>query len=499
MQAPFVFSGPGCEEDKTNLRCSDCDETFRSQTAMQQHIDQTRHMLSRTSGVPEEYRMQGNDKVFYCRRCHKSLLTVAAVLQHHAAKHSVPQKAFYRLCGSCNMEQTTAFGWLNHRGDCKKVNLEIRNKIKLEGMKCMVNPATCSTRCAGIGMILHLKDEHGIDLGYFEDDFAQKFQSQGLVEILGTEETKSMPQFEGLQQQFELSRQWDSERLNRLNEARLRVIHSESDDLATRRAREFEEYMRFLQKEQSQKENERRMKILREKEDACAEALAAEKAVTAERMRNSAAVFADVRSAFEKTSVLVKSNQTKAAKEELHQIVLKLQRQTETAAELSRKESAEFKLQLTTDVVQLREQLARLRALKSSVKRIVDRVAAETVDTSATDRHKVASGVRESLGVYSANAIRQVASRVYVDDAMSIDDIWKYEEKHYGKKRNSRRIWAPSYDWVQSCVVFCHEEKKHYRRLFESFDKCLASNTTVSPSCLFVLISRSNHRKMYEI
>jgi hypothetical protein len=432
--------------------------------------------------------VEGNDKIFYCKRCHKPFTAVAAVLQHHAAKHSVPQRTFYRRCGDCNMEQTTAFGWLNHRGDCKKVNLVIRDKIKLVGLKCLASPATCTSRCAGIGMILHLKDEHGIDPGYFEDDFAEKFQAQGLVEILAVEETKSLPQYKGLQQQKDLSDQWNDERLKRLSEARLRVLHSEGEDLASRRAREFREYMEWLKVEQDQKERERRMKILREKEDACAAALEAEKQITAERRRNAAAVFAEVRSAFEKTSALVKSHQTAAAKEELRQIVLKLRRQTENADEVTRKESFEFKEHLKADVLQLQGQLQRLQWLKSTVKRIVDRIAAaravpEITTTSAKDRHNVASGLLESLGKYSDH-IRYDGSAVY-DLSMSSKDIMKQEQIYYGYKRKPQELWVPSYNWVNSCIAF-EPENVVYRQLFESYDKCLKSNTSVTCFCSFL-------------
>jgi hypothetical protein len=469
--------------------CTDCGERFRTSMAMQQHNDQTRHMNSQAAYVSDDfllnYRVEGDEKIFYCRRCHKSLTTWAAVLQHHASKHSAPKKTFYRRCGNCNMEQTTAFGWLNHRGDCKKVPLDIRNKIKLVGLKCIASPETCSLRCAGIGMILHLKDEHGIDIDYFEDDFAEKIQKAGLVEILTDDVTRGLPQFEGLKQQFELSEQSNSERLKKLNEARLRVIHSEGEDLAARRAREFKEYMEWLQIEQSKLEHERRMKILREKDDACAAAAEAEKRLTDERRQNAAAVLAEVRVVFEKTSALVKSNQTAAAKDEVQQMVLKLQRQSESAEKHLMKETDEYKMQTRADVLQLQEQLGRVKDLKSAVKRIVDRVAACRIQTQpqSYDRHNVASEWREQLGLHPADALAQ--GGLSYDQSMTVEDILMQEYKHYGKSRNPEKVWVPSYNWVKSCRVF-QEKENQYRQLCDAFLKCMNSNTSVSRMVLSV-------------
>jgi hypothetical protein len=480
----------------SNLQCSVCGEAFGTFIALQQHVDQTRHMNKIVAAdFLDEYRVEGDDKRFYCKRCHKSLSAVAAVLQHHEAKHSAPKKNFYRMCGNCNTEQTSAFGWLNHRGDCKKVPLETRNKIKLIGLKCIANSTTCSLRCAGIGMILHLKDEHKIDLGYFEDDFAEKFQKEGLVEILADGEARSLPQFEGLQQQFDLSAHSNSERLKKLHEAKLRVIHSEGDDLAGRRAREFKEYMEWLKIEQSHMEQARRMKILREKEDACAQAIEAEKLLTEERRRNSAAVFAEVRVAFEKTSAYVKSNQTAAAKQEVAQIVLKLQRQTENDDELARKESAKFKSQTKSDVLQLQEQLTRLRELKKSVSQIVERVAAVRA-AQAIQGTRIAPEVLESLSKYSDAKVNSFQVKPIYDDHMSTEDIRDLEKKHYGNKRKQEMIWVPSFEWVKSCVVFSAdlEEDRNdggrimYRQLLERFDECMSSNTPVIHCRLFACV-----------
>jgi hypothetical protein len=458
--------------------------------AMQQHVDQTRHMNCQAADVSDDllpnYRVEGDEKIFYCKSCHKSLTTWAAVLQHHASKHSAPKKTFYRRCGNCNMEQTTAFGWLNHRGDCKKVPHDIRNKIKLIGLKCIASPETCTLRCAGIGMILHLKDEHGIDINYFEDDYAEKIQKAGLVKILDDEETRSLPQFEGLTQQFELSELWNSERLKRLNEARLRVIHSEGEDLASRRTREFQEYMEWLRIEQSEFEHERRMKILREKEDACAAAAEAEKRLTDERRQHSAAVLAEVRVLFEKTSALVKSNQTSAAKDEVQQMVLKLQRQTESAEKRLMKETDEYKLQTRADVLQLQEQLRRVKDLKSAVKRIVDRVAACRVQSQpqSFDRHNVAPEWRDQLGKYSDAAL---SGNSMYDLSMTIDDILVQEHKHYGKSRDPDKVWVPSYAWVKLCRVF-QEQNKEYRQLQEQFLSIMDSKTSVLHMIVFVCV-----------
>lgn len=440
-------------------------------------------MISRIAEVPEEYRVQGDETSFYCRLCHKSFSAVPAVLQHHAAKHSAPKKAFYRRCSHCNMEQTTSYGWLNHRGDCKKVPIEIRNKIKLVGMKCVASTGTCAVRCTGIGMILHLKDEHGIDLQYFEDDFAEVFQKEGLVQILADEETRILPQFEGLQQHFELSEQWNSERLKRLNEARLRVIHSEGEDLATRRAREFHEYIEWLKVEQSQKELERRFQILRQKEEECTQALEEEKRLTAERKQKSIAVFAEVRAAFEKTSALVKSNQTAAAKEEVRQMVLKLQRQQECASELSRNESAEYASRTKAEVLQLQEQLTRLKQLKAVVSKIVERVKSlralpgQADDCPVIDRHNVPLQLLEPLTKYSDMVVRNSGHAVY-DKSMAIDDILKQEQKFYGTKRHPQKLWVPSYNWVIQCPLFAHQNFA-YRQLFDELESCFACKTSV--------------------
>ena len=473
----------------SNLRCSDCGEAFGTIIALQQHIDQTRHMnnIMAADFHLDEYRVEGDDKRFYCKRCHKSFSALAAVLQHHAAKHSAPKKNFYRMCGNCNTEQTSAFGWLNHRGDCKKVPLETRNKIKLIGLKCIANSTTCSLRCAGIGMLLHLKDEHGINLGYFEDDFAEKLQKEGLVEILDDEECRSLPQFEGLQQQFELSAHSNSERLKRLNEARLRVIESEGDDLAARRVREFKEYIEWLKFEEPRREEERRLKILREKEDACAQAIEAEKALTAERRRHSAAVFAEVRVAFEKTSAFVRSNQTAAAKQELAQIVLKLQRQTENDDELAGKESTKFKSQTKSDVLQLQEQLARLRELKKSVSHIVDHVASVRASLANQATH-IAPEVLASLGKYSDAKLNAYKMQPIYDGHMSKDDIMDQEKIYYGLKRKPEVIWVPSFEWVKTCVVFSENQEEDgadcgrivYRQLFERLEESMNDNTSVT-------------------
>ncbi len=370
--------------------------------------------------------------------------------------------------------------------------IEIRNKIKLVGMKCIVSPETCAARCAGIGMILHLKDEHGIDLNYFEDDFAVFFQNKRLVEILADEETRILPQFEGLQQQFELSAQWNSERLKRLNEARLRVILSEGEDLASRRAREFEEYIEWLKIEQSQKEFERRFQILRQKEDECAEAIEAEKQLTEERKRKSAAVLAEVRAAFEKTSALVKMNQSAAAKEEVQQMVMKLQRQKVSTEELTRKESAEFASRTKAEVVQLQEQLTRLKQLKSTVARIVERVQAlAAVDSPETDRHNVPLQLLEPLSKYSDMVIRNCGNAVY-DKSMSTDDILAQEQKYIGNKRKPEKIWVPSYNWVVNCHLFT-QSNVAYRQVFDALSACFESNTSVHIARLFMHMHHSAH------
>ena len=475
------------------LKCTDCGERFRSNTFLQQHIHQTGHMASRVAQVPDEYRVLGDESSFYCKRCHKSFTSVPSVLQHEAAKHSAPKKTFYRRCGNCNMEQTTAFGWLNHRGDCKKVPIDIRNRIKLAGLKCIVSPETCTLRCAGIGMILHLKDEHGIDLDYFEDDFAEKFQEEGLVRILADEETRRLPQFEGLQQQFELSAQWNGERLKRLNEARLRVIQSEGEDLAARRAREFREYIDWLSTEQCQKENERRIKILRQKEDACAEALEAEKRLTAERKQKSAAVFAEVRATFEKMSALVKSNQTDAANDEIHQMVLKLQMQRKNTQDVTRKESAEYASRTDAEVIQLQEQLTRLKELKNTVARIVERVKVfratsdKATDFQTIDRHNIAPQLLEPLAKYSNVVVFDQGKEV---DKMSTSDILRQEEKIYGQTRKPEKIWVPSYSWVEKCQIF-KKENAAFRPVLQALDDCFASKSSVHSARLYVCICRS--------
>jgi hypothetical protein len=212
---------------------------------MQQHADHTRPMRRQDANVSADllhiYRVDGDERHFYCKTCHRAMTTWAAVLQHHASKHSAPKQPFYRRCDYCNTEQTTAFGWLSHRGDCTRVPQAIRNKIKLTGLKCIARPETCTVRCAGIGMILHLKDAHQIYVDHLDDDFVARIEKAGLVELLADDVTRGLPQFEGLTRQFELSAQSNSERLIKLNETRLRVHHSDGEDLAAQRARNWRE------------------------------------------------------------------------------------------------------------------------------------------------------------------------------------------------------------------------------------------------------------------
>ena len=168
-------------QDPDSLKCTVCGETFRSFNAMQQHVGQTRHMESQMARqieatgrheIIDRYRVEGSESSWYCKPCQKAFTSVSAVLQHEKAKHEKVQPKFYKRCTHCNDEQNTAFGWLNHRGDCKKVPMDIRYRIKVTGFKCLAAPGACSAQCMGLGIILHLNDQHGVDLNYFEDDFA---------------------------------------------------------------------------------------------------------------------------------------------------------------------------------------------------------------------------------------------------------------------------------------------------------------------------------------
>jgi hypothetical protein len=388
------------------------------------------------------------------------------------------------------MEQNSAFGWLNHRADCKKVSVEIRSKIKLVGLKCLADAARCKFCCAGLGMLLHLKDEHGIDLRYYEDDFAQFYQARGVVQILAEEEAKALPQIDGLQLQFELSEQWNTERLKRLNEARLRVIETEGEDLASRRTREFLEYMDIYRSEHSKMEHHWRMQLLREKEDACAAALAAEQLQTAKHKQLLASVLSEVQASFQKTSELIACNDTAAANEHVQLLASKLQQQSECAKELSRIECAEFMMQAKADVEGLREQLARLKDIKTTVMKIINRINAvrnssrSAAEFSALQNHNVSAD--ERLGLYSDTVIKHFGQRDY-GMSMTTDDIMARERKYYQDKRKAKKVWVPSYQWVVECQMFC-KDNAHYRALrqaFEVFDHCMKCKSSVRFSRCF--------------
>jgi hypothetical protein len=46
----------------------------------------------------------------------------------------------------------------------------------------------------GIGIFMHLNDQHFINLSRFEEDFVETFQAFGLVEILGEEDKQKLLQ-----------------------------------------------------------------------------------------------------------------------------------------------------------------------------------------------------------------------------------------------------------------------------------------------------------------
>ncbi len=149
------------------------------------------------------------------------------------------------------------------------------------------------------------------------------------------------------------------------------------------------------------------------------------------------------------------------------------------------KETDEYKMQTRADVLQLQEQLGRVKDLKSAVKRIVDRVAACRIQTQpqSYDRHNVASEWREQLGLHPAAALAQ--GGLSYDQSMTVEDILMQEYKHYGKSRNPEKVWVPSYNWVKSCRVF-QEKENQYRQLCDAFLKCMNSNTSVSRMVLSV-------------
>jgi hypothetical protein len=332
-----------------------------------------------------------------------------------------------------------------------------------------------------------MKDQHGIDRNYFEDDFAEQFAKEGLVQSLDENECKQLPQHAGLMQQFELSAQANGERLKKLHEARLRVIEIEGEDLASRRKREFEEVMELLRIDEAKKNYQRRHAILSEKSAACAAAAEAEQKLTDERMQKFSADVAEMSSKFKRLSYLMKNNDTAAAQSEVQQMLLKFHQQSEAANELARKQSADYMEETKEDIQHLQDHLRKLRELKKSVEIIVEKVQARRApeldaDFSALERHNVAPDSR--LGRFRGFGH---AAQNPVYSSMTLDDIFREEERAHKSLRHPIKIGVPSLDWFQSYQMWVKCDK--YRIVFESFKHLVEqTKTRVRRARLFVCV-----------
>jgi len=157
-------------------------------------VPQKRARHDNATLIPPQYRLEGIEGSYLCKPCRKYMSSTDAVLKHDKAKHWIMLPTLQRLCDYCGGVPKTPFAWLDHRGDCSLVPKEIRDKINLTGVRCIVDPEHCSFQCLGIGIFMHLNDQHFINLSRFEEDFVETFQALGLVEILGEEDKQKLLQ-----------------------------------------------------------------------------------------------------------------------------------------------------------------------------------------------------------------------------------------------------------------------------------------------------------------
>jgi hypothetical protein len=168
-------------------------------------------------------------------------------------------------------------------------------------------------------------------------------------------------------------------------------------------------------------------------------------------------------------------------------MLLKFHQQSEAANELARKQSTNYMEETKEDIQHLQDHLRKLRELKKSVEIIVEKVQAKRApeldaDFSALERHNVAPDSR--LGRFRGVG---VAAQNPVYSSMTLDDIFREEERTHKSLRHPILIGVPSLDWFQSYQMWVKCDK--YRIVFESFKHLVEqTKTRVRRARLFVCV-----------